>query len=86
MALDLIWEALGISWDWPGDHPMGWTALPPRLEQCFARIQGSMYITAKRERRSGFSGPYYQSNNCLIQGTFMSELLDLRIRKVTVEQ
>ena len=31
------------------------------------------------------SGPYYQSNNCLIQGTFISELLDLRLRKVTVE-
>ena len=30
-------------------------------------------------------GPYYQSNNCLIQGTFISELLDLRLRKVTVE-
>ena len=23
-------------------------------------------------------GPYYQSNNCLIQGTFISELLDSR--------
>ena len=33
----------------------------------------------------GPSGPYYQSNNCLIQGTFISELLDLRLRKVTVE-
>ena len=31
------------------------------------------------------SGPYYQSNNCLIQGTFISELLDLRLRKITVE-
>ena len=31
------------------------------------------------------SGPYYQSNNCLIQGTFISELLDLRLREVTVE-
>ena len=31
------------------------------------------------------SGPYYQSNNCLIQGTFISDLLDLRLRKVTVE-
>ena len=32
-----------------------------------------------------FSGPYYQSNNCLIQGTFMSELLEMRLRKATVE-
>ena len=44
-------------------------------------IQGTAQVGA------GFdpSGPYYQSNNCLIQGTFISELLDLRLRKVTVE-
>ena len=34
---------------------------------------------------SGCSGPYYQSTNCLIQGTLSSELLDLRLRKVTAE-
>ena len=32
--------------------------------------------------RFGTSGPYYQFKNCLIQGTFISELLDLRLRKV----
>ena len=39
------------------------------------------------EVEGGFevSEPYYQSNNCLIQGSFISELLDLRLRKVTVE-
>ena len=44
-------------------------------------IQGTAQV------QGGFevSGPYYQSNNCLIQGTFTSELLDLRLRKVTVE-
>ena len=44
-------------------------------------------IQVMAQVQGGFdaSGPYYQSNNCLIQGTFISELLDLRLRKVTVE-
>ena len=43
--------------------------------QGMAQVQGEF----------GVSVPYYQSNNCLIQGTFISELLDLRLRRVTVE-
>ena len=42
-------------------------------------------VMAQVEGGFACSGPYYQSNNCLIQGTFISELLDLRLRKVTVE-
>ena len=30
-------------------------------------------------------GHYYQFKNCLIQGTFIPELLDMRLRKITVE-
>ena len=40
---------------------------------------------AQVEGGFGPSGPYYQSNNCLIQGIFISELLDLRLRTVTFE-
>ena len=42
-------------------------------------------VMAKGGGGFGCSEPYYQSNNCLIQGTFISELLDLRLRKVTVD-
>ena len=42
-------------------------------------------ITAQVEGGFEFSGPYYQSNNCLIQGTFISELVYAGLRKVTVE-
>ena len=42
-------------------------------------------VTANVEGGFDASGPYYQSNNCLIRGTFISELLDWRLRKVTVE-
>ena len=36
-------DILGMGWDpdWPGDHTMGWIALPPGREHCFTRIQGS---------------------------------------------
>ena len=44
-----------------------------------------MEITAQVGGGFDGSGLYYQSNNCLIQGTFISELLGLRLRKVTVE-
>ena len=42
-------------------------------------------VTAQVQGGFDASGPYYQSNNCLIQGTLISELLDLRLRKVIVE-
>ena len=44
-----------------------------------------MEITAQVGGGFDASGSHYQSNNCLVQGTFISELLDLRLRKVVVE-
>ena len=47
MALDLMLEASGDAkgwaWDpdWPGDARIGWIALTPVREHCFAWIQGS---------------------------------------------
>ena len=40
--LEAIGDAKGLDWvpDWPRDARMGWIALPPRRERCFARIQG----------------------------------------------
>ena len=81
--LEALGDAKGLAWvpDWPGDARMGCIALGPEREHCFTRIQGSR----GRPKFRVDLGPYYQSNNCLIQGTFISELLDLRLRKVTVE-
>ena len=74
---------------WPGSRTGPGTAQWAGLH---SRTDGSTVLQGSRDpghsRRLGrfdFSGPYYQSNNCLIQGTFNSELLDLRLRKVTVE-
>ena len=63
----------------------GLDCTPARAGALFYQDPG---IQVMAQVGSGFDGsvPYYQSNNCLIQGTFISELLDLRLRKVlTVE-
>ena len=64
---------------------------PPNGLDCTPALAGALFyqdpgiqVTAQVGGGFGASGPYYQSNNCLIQGTFISELLDLRPRKVTV--
>ena len=74
---------------WPGSRTGPGT---PEWAGLHSRPGGSTVLPGSRDpgdgqsvRRFGSSGPYYQSNNCLIQGTFISELLDLRLRKVTVE-
>ena len=40
--LEALGDAKGLAWvpDWPGDARMGWIALSPGREHCFARIQG----------------------------------------------
>ena len=89
MALDLIWEALGISWALAGSRTGPGT---PQWAGLHSRPGESTVLPGSRDPGDGQSGgrfdgsgPYYQSNSCLIQGTFISELLDLRLRKVTVE-
>ena len=74
---------------WPGSRTGPGT---PEWAGLYSRPAGSIVLLGSRDPGDGqsggrfdFSGPYYQSNNCLIQGTFISELLDLRLRKVTVE-
>ena len=74
---------------WPGSRTVPG---PPEWAGLHSRPGGSIVLPGSRDPghgqsggRFGFSGPYYLSNNCLIQGTFISELLDLRLRKVTVE-
>ena len=62
----------------------GLDCTPVRAGALFCWDPG-IQVTAKVGGGFDRSGPYYQSNNCLIQGTFISELLDLRLRKVTVE-
>ena len=62
----------------------GLDGTPVRAGALFCLDPG-IQVTAKVGGGFACSGPYYQSNNCLIQGTFISELLDLRLRKVTVE-
>ena len=87
--MDLIWEALGISWAWAGSQTGPGT---PQWAGLHSRPGGSIVLPGSRDpgngqsvRRVGGSGSYYQSSNCLIPRTFNSELLDLRLRKVTVE-
>ena len=89
MALALIWEALRYSGHGLGP---GLARGPPNGLDCTPAPAGALFYqdpgiqgTAKVEGDFGVLGPYYQSNNCLIQGTFISELLGLRLRKVTVE-
>ena len=74
---------------WPGSRTGPGT---PEWAGLHSRLGGSTVLPGSRDPGHGpsgggfeVSGPYYQSNNCLIQGTFISELLDLRLRKVTVE-
>ena len=88
MALDVILEALGISLAWAGSRTGPGT---PEWAGLHSRLGGSTVLLGSRDPgdspsggRFDFSGPYYQFNNCLIQGTFISELLDSRLRKVTV--
>ena len=87
--MDLMLEALGdpkgLAWapDWPGDARKGWIALGPEPEHYFTRIQGSR--ARPTWRVIWLFCALLSTNNCLIQGTFISELLDLRLRKVTVE-
>ena len=42
LMLEALGDAKGWAWDpdWPGDARIGWIALGPRREHCFARIQG----------------------------------------------
>ena len=89
MALD----SFGRPWGYPGhglgpglarDRQDGQDGTPARAGALFYQDPG-IQGTAQGGGGFDFSGPYYQSTNCLIQGTFISELLDLRLRKVTVE-
>ena len=89
MALDLIWEALGISCARAGSRTGPGTAQWAGLH---SRSCGSIVLPGSRDPGNGQSvrrfdgpGPYHQSNHCLIQGTFNSELLDSILRKVTVQ-
>ncbi len=83
------WRPLEMPRAWPGSRTGPGT---PEWAGLHSRLGGSTVLLGSRDPgdspsggRFDFSGPYYQSNNCLIQGTFISELLDLRLRKVTVE-
>ena len=89
MALRLILEALGISWAEAGSRTGPGTA---QWAGMHCRQGGSIVLPGSRDpgyRQSGgrftLSGPYYQSNNCRIQGSFNSELHDSRLRKKTLE-
>ena len=88
-----LWISFGRPWGYPGHglgpglargRQNGLDCTPARAGALFYQDPG-IQVTTKVEGGFGTSGPYYQSNNCLIQGTFISELLDLRLRKVTVE-
>ena len=79
VALDLCWPLeLPRAWAWsrtgPGTPELN-TVLPDSWDPG----------DAQSGRRFDASGPYYQFNNCLIQGTFNSELHDLRLRTVIVQ-
>ena len=87
-----LWISFGRPWGYPvhGLGP-GLARGPPNGLDCTPARAGALLdqdpgieITTKVGGGFGVSGPYYQSNNCLIQGTFISELLDSRLRKVTV--
>ena len=90
MVLDLILEALG---DAPGlSLGPGLARGPQNGLDCTPVPAGALFYlnpgiqgTANVGGDLAVLGPTYQSNNCLIQGTFISELLDMRLRKVTVE-
>ena len=89
------WGWLWISFWRPWGHPghglgPGLARGPQNGLDCTGARAGALFyqdpgIQVMTQVQGGFgcSGPYYQSNNCLIQGTFISELLDLRLRKVT---
>ena len=60
----------------------------PEWAGLHSRPGGSIVLLGSRDPGHGqsggrfaFSGPYYQSNNCLIQGTFISELLELETQE-----
>ena len=90
MALDLMLEALGdnagqgMAPELARSRQSGLDCTGARAGALFYQEPG-IQGTAQVQGGFDFSGPYYQSNNCLIRGTFISELLDLRLRKVTVE-
>ena len=74
---------------WPGFRTGPGT---PEWAGLHSRQRGSIALLGSRDPgndQSGgrfvTSGQYHQANNCLIQGTFISELLGLRLRKVTAE-
>ena len=88
-----LWISFRRPWGYPGHGlgpglargpPKGLDCTPARAGALFYQDPGIQGI-AQVEGGFGAFGPYYQSNNCLIQGTFISELLDIRLRKVTVE-
>ena len=83
------WRPLEMPRAWPGSRTGPGT---PEWAGLHSRPGGSTVLPGSRDPGHGpswgrfaCSGPYYQFNNCLIQGTFISELLDSRLRKVTVE-
>ena len=92
-CLGWSWTSFWRPWGYPG-HGLcpGLARGPQNGLDCIEAQAGALFyqdpgieITAQVEGEFEFSGPYYQSNNCLIQGTFISELVYAGLRKVTVE-
>ena len=77
-------QGLGLGPGLARGRQNGLDCIPVQAGALFYQDPG-IQVMAKVGGGFACSGPYYQSNNCLIQGTFISELLDLRLRKVTVE-
>ena len=85
-----LWISFGRPWGYPG-HGLGPGLARGRQNGLDCTPARAVYqdpgIQVMAQVGGGFacSGPYYQSNNCLIQGTFTSELLDSRLRKAIVQ-
>ena len=78
------WRPLGLGPGLARGRQNGLDCTPARAGALFYQDPGIQGI-AQGGGGFGSFGLYYQSNNCLIQGCFISEVLDLRLRKVTVE-
>ena len=80
-----LWISFGRPWGYPGHGRQN--GLDCTLARAGALFYQDPGIQVAAQVEGGFDafGLYYQSDNCLIQGTLISELLDLRLMKVTVE-